>query len=104
MHSLLARMAAVTVFSVTTGTLVAQPPGGMPPSPMGPPPPTMLLSQKAVQDELKLTRDQLRKIGEVRTKEMQTLRPQPGMTPDKFEEKMEQAVKESEKALANILN
>jgi len=109
MSALLTRTLATVAVSLTASLLQAQPPGGQPPPngfpppPMGRPSPLMLLNQKVVLDALKLTRDQQQKIGELRTKEMQAFRPQPGLPPDKVFEKMQEATRETEKALTRIL-
>ena len=99
------------LFVLLPGIVLAQPPRGFQP-PGGPFPgmmpqgsPLILLSQKVVQDDLKLTREQQAKIADLRIKEMRALPPlQPGTTPDKMMEKMKEAAKATEAALAGILN
>jgi len=102
MRTLVSRIVAVGLAVLPMPLLFAQPPGGPPPF-GGPPPPLMLLGQKVVQQELKLTREQLRKIDELRAKEMQAFRPRPGAVPADMGDKMKELVKESRKAVSDIL-
>lgn len=89
---------------LTASALVAQFPAGPPPLPPdGPPPPLVLLGQKVVQQELKLTREQLQKIDALRAKERQAFAPRQGFKPAEMADKMKEALKESSKALDDIL-
>lgn len=109
MHMALPRMLAACIAVLTTTLLSAQVPGpGGPaptgPPPMGPPSPMMLIGQKVVQDELKLSADQRKKVGDLRTRAMRAMQRLRGQPPDKIGEKMQEITRESEKELAGIFN
>ncbi len=63
----------------------------------------MLLSQKSVQDELKVTDDQIKKTEELSEKQREGFRSLRDLEPEERTKKMQEANQASEKALAEIL-
>jgi Spy/CpxP family protein refolding chaperone len=66
-------------------------------------PPWMLLSQKSVQDELKVTDNQIKKAEELSEKQREAFRSLRDLEPEERAKKMQEANQENEKALAEIL-
>lgn len=82
--------------------VLAQPPGPPKGPPPGPPPLHILLTQKSVQDDLKLTQQQIAKIYEQMQRDMQQMK-QFKPPPEQFKEKMPEQFKEKDKKLVALL-
>ena len=79
---------------------LAQPP--MPPRLL--PPPHLLLHQKSVQDDLKLTQQQFLKIRELMFRDMQQLKQlQASLPAEEFKQKMHEMFKEKDKKVVALL-
>jgi Spy/CpxP family protein refolding chaperone len=102
------RGAARFVFVVGTAALLASPllaqrQGGGRGFMGGGMPPWMLLGQKSVQDELKVTDDQIKKAEELSEKQREAFESLRDLEPEERAKKMQEANQENEKALAEIL-
>jgi Spy/CpxP family protein refolding chaperone len=87
---------------------MAQPPGPggkpFPPGPPpGPPPILMLLSEKSVQTDLKLTAAQNKKVNAAMTKQMMTMKTTFNLAPEQRDKKMQEIVKTSDQAADELL-
>lgn len=90
---------------------VAQPPGpgkqpfppGPPPGPPGPPPLLMLLGEKSVQTDLKLTAAQNKKVSAAVNKQQIAMKAMFNIAPDQREQKMKELMKTGDQAADEIL-
>jgi Spy/CpxP family protein refolding chaperone len=66
--------------------------------------PVFLLTQKSVQDELKLSDEQVTKVKQLAEKQRESLQGLRDLSPEERRTKMQEQVKANEKAVADILN
>ncbi len=76
---------------------------GPPPGPPGPPPILMMLSEKSVQTDLKLTAAQNKKVNAAMTKQNQSMQSTFNLKPDQRLQKMQEIMQGSDKAADEIL-
>jgi hypothetical protein len=77
------------------------PPG--PPPPQGPPPVLMLLGEKSVQTDMKLTAAQNKKVNAAMTKQMMSMKSTFNLAPDQRDQKMKDIMKTGDQAADEIL-
>ena len=87
---------------------MAQPPVGKQPfppgpPPQGPPPVLMLLGEKSVQTDLKLTATQNKKVNAAMTKQMMSMKSTFNLAPDQRDQKMKDIMKTGDQAADEIL-
>jgi Spy/CpxP family protein refolding chaperone len=102
MRKLTRWMAAVAVLAAATTAVSAQPQGGRRPMSLGPSP-LQLLGQKSVQEELKMTDDQTKSVGELSQKQLRGLAGLQDLDPEEREKKFSEMRKEAEKNISEIL-
>jgi hypothetical protein len=78
------------------------PPG--PPPPKGPPPALMMLSDKSVQTDLKLSAAQNKKVNAAMTKQMMSMKSTFNLAPDQRAQKMQEITKAGDQAADELLN
>lgn len=96
-------MAGVGFVLVAVSGLAQRPaPGGMMPG-MDGPPPFLFISQKSVQEELKLTEEQVKKIMEERKKYRDAREALQNAPAEEMDKKIQDLNREGEKAVASVL-
>jgi Spy/CpxP family protein refolding chaperone len=98
--------AALTLFWLSAALAQPQgkppfPPG--PPPPQGPPPTLMLLTEKSVQTDLKLTAAQIKKVSAAINKLQTAMKSTFNVAPDQREQKMKDIMKTADQAADEIL-
>jgi hypothetical protein len=97
----LSAMLTLLCFSVA---MAQQPPGfGKQPFPPGSPPLLMLLGEKSVQTDLKLTAAQNKKVNAAMTKQMMSMKSTFNLAPDQRDQKMKDIMKTGDQAADEIL-
>jgi len=94
---------ALALVAAIATTAMAQPPGGGRGGFGGGMTGAMLLGQKSVQEELKLSDDQIKKVQELGEKTRASFTGLQGLSREEIQKRMEESRKESEKAVAEIL-
>src|SRR5208283_3506989 len=69
---------------------------------MGGPPPLMLLAQKSVQDDLKLSEEQVKQVSESKKKQMEAFHQLKELSREEREKKIPELRKEQKKIIAGI--
>ncbi len=95
-------VAAALVMTLCASAANAQPQGGRRQMSLAPSP-LMLLGQKSVQDELKLTNEQITSVGNLSKKQLAAIQGAGEVEPEEREKKRAEMQKESEKAIAEML-
>jgi len=95
--------------SLWVSIAMAQPPGvggqPFPPGPPpGPPPILMMLSEKSVQTDLKLSAAQIQKVNTALTKQMTAMKSTFNMAADQRAQKMQETIKNADQAADDLLN
>jgi hypothetical protein len=79
------------------------PPGGMPPFPSGSPSTFMLLNEKSVQTDLKLSTDQTKKLSAESAKQQKAMQATFKLQPEQRMQKMQETMKASDEAAEKLL-
>lgn len=97
MRRMMQRALAAGILSLAVSPIMAQGPGGFRPSPL------MLLGQKSVQEELKLTADQIQKVEAAFQKQMESFQGFRDLSGEERTKKFQEMTKENEKFVADNL-